>query len=113
MPSLRGDSKALAEMAALVDAGAAEAGRNPNQIRRILNVNGQITNGKSEGLLNGPVSQWIEQLTDPSVGLGFDTFVLWSDDESPSGTGGSGPERFINEVAPAVREMVEQERKPG
>jgi alkanesulfonate monooxygenase SsuD/methylene tetrahydromethanopterin reductase-like flavin-dependent oxidoreductase (luciferase family) len=113
VPSLRGDSGSLAEMAAQVDAGATEAGREPGQIRRVLNINGQITDGKSEGLLRGPVNQWVEQLTDLAVGLGFDTFVLWHDAESPSGAGGSGHERFIDEIAPAVRELVERERVPG
>jgi alkanesulfonate monooxygenase SsuD/methylene tetrahydromethanopterin reductase-like flavin-dependent oxidoreductase (luciferase family) len=106
VPSLRGDGEALAQMTEQVDAGALEAGRNPNQVQRVLNVNGQITDGKSEGLLHGPVSQWVEQLTDLALGPGFDTFVLWSGD-------GSGQERFINEVAPAVRDAVEQERRPA
>jgi alkanesulfonate monooxygenase SsuD/methylene tetrahydromethanopterin reductase-like flavin-dependent oxidoreductase (luciferase family) len=106
VPSLQGDSAALSRMTERVDASALEAGRNPNRIQRVLNVNGQITDGKSEGLLHGPVNQWVEQLTDLALGLGFDTFVLWSAD-------GSGHERFVNEVAPALRDAVEQERKPA
>jgi hypothetical protein len=37
--------KALADMAARVDDGAVDAGRDPPSVSRILNVNGEITTG--------------------------------------------------------------------
>ena len=93
----------LVAMSARLDEEAAAAGRDPGQIRRILNVAGAITDGPSEGPLRGPVAQWTDELTDLAVGPGFDTFVLWAD----------GPDqlaRFAEEVAPAVRAQVAAER---
>ena len=103
VPSLRGDLRSLGEMTARLDDAAGAAGREPAAIRRILNVNGTITDGASTGVLRGPVDQWVEELTDLAVGFGFDTFVLWGErpDDLP---------RFAEEVVPAVREQVRQER---
>jgi alkanesulfonate monooxygenase SsuD/methylene tetrahydromethanopterin reductase-like flavin-dependent oxidoreductase (luciferase family) len=104
VPSLRGDPKFLRDGAARIDDAASDAGRNPSEIRRIVNVNGQITDGASLGLLRGPVDQWIDELTDLAVGYGVDTFVFWGegDDQLP---------RFAEEVAPAVRAQVVAERE--
>jgi alkanesulfonate monooxygenase SsuD/methylene tetrahydromethanopterin reductase-like flavin-dependent oxidoreductase (luciferase family) len=103
VPSLRGDPKFLRDGAARIDDAASDAGRNPSEIRRIVNVNGQITDGASLGLLRGPVDQWIDELTDLAVGYGVDTFVFWGeeDDQLP---------RFAEEVVPAVRAQVAAER---
>jgi alkanesulfonate monooxygenase SsuD/methylene tetrahydromethanopterin reductase-like flavin-dependent oxidoreductase (luciferase family) len=103
VPSFRGDLQAIVDMTARLDDAAAEAGRDPGAIRRVLNVGGAITDGTSEGILRGPVSQWVDELTDLAVGLGFDTFVLWAD-------GDEQLVRFAEEVAPAVREQVRRER---
>ncbi|MFD2077925.1 Flavin-dependent oxidoreductase, luciferase family (includes alkanesulfonate monooxygenase SsuD and methylene tetrahydromethanopterin reductase) [Actinopolymorpha cephalotaxi] len=104
LPSLRdGDVGALTEGAARIDEAALAAGRRPSDVRRILNVAGTLTTGRSEGLLRGPADQWVDELTDLAVGLGFDTFVLWAED----------PEqwrRFAAEVIPAVRAQVAAER---
>ena len=103
VPSLRGDIAPLAAASARLDAAAAEAGRDPADVRRVLNVNGRITDGPREGLLHGPVDQWVDELTDLAVGYGFDTFLFW----------GEGPDqlpRFAEEVAPAVRAQVAAER---
>ncbi len=103
IPSFRGDMDQLVAMSARLDEEAVAAGRDPGQIRRILNVAGAITDGPSEGPLRGPVAQWTDELTDLAVGPGFDTFVLWAD----------GPDqlaRFAEEVAPAVRAQVAAER---
>lgn len=103
VPSLQRNAEKLASLATLLDESAEEAGRAPRDIRRVLNVNGQITSGKSDGLLHGPVSQWVDELTDLAVGLGFDTFLLWAD-------GDEQPRRFVDEIIPAVREQVAKER---
>ncbi len=103
VPSLQRNADKLASLAALLDESALAAGREPRDIRRVLNVNGQITSGKSDGLLHGPVSQWVDELTDLAVGLGFDTFLLWADGENQ-------PQRFVEEIIPAVREQVAKER---
>jgi alkanesulfonate monooxygenase SsuD/methylene tetrahydromethanopterin reductase-like flavin-dependent oxidoreductase (luciferase family) len=85
-----------------LDEAAAAAGRDPAEVRRILNVNGTITDGRAEGLLHGPVDQWVDELTDLATSYGIDTFVLWSD--------GAQYRRFAEEVAPAVRRQVATER---
>jgi hypothetical protein len=99
VPSFRGDFAALGEMTRRLEDAATAAGRNPSAIRRVLNVNGAITDGRSGGPLQGPVEQWAAELTELVVGYGFDTFVLWAD-------GDDQLERFAREVVPAVREQV-------
>jgi hypothetical protein len=96
----------LSEGAARIDDAALAAGREPADIRRILNASGQITDGTRRGLLNGPVGQWIDEITDLAVGYGFDTFMFWGegDDQLP---------RFAEEVVPAVRAQVVAERGRG
>lgn len=103
VPSLRGDLKPIADKSAQLDEAAAEAGRDPSEIRRLLNVNGEITDGASSGFLRGSVDQWVDQVTDLVVTHGFDTFILWADGEGQLA-------RFAEEVAPAVREQVAEER---
>ena len=70
---------------------------------RVLNVNGQITDGPKLGLLRGPVDQWVDELTDLAVGYGFDTFIFW-------GEGDDQLSRFAEEVVPAVRSQIALER---
>lgn len=48
----------LIELNARVDEGAAEAGREPKEIQRVLNVSGHI-GPEGEGLLEGPASKWV------------------------------------------------------
>jgi alkanesulfonate monooxygenase SsuD/methylene tetrahydromethanopterin reductase-like flavin-dependent oxidoreductase (luciferase family) len=103
VPSFRGDLKKIGEMSARLDDAAAEAGRNPASLRRILNVNGEITDGESSGILHGPVGQWAEQLTDMAITYGIDTFVLWAEGENQL-------PRFAEEIVPKVRERVAAER---
>jgi alkanesulfonate monooxygenase SsuD/methylene tetrahydromethanopterin reductase-like flavin-dependent oxidoreductase (luciferase family) len=106
VPSLRGELQPLADMTARLDDAAAAAGRNPAEIRRVLNVAGQITDGTSDGLAHGPVDQWVDELTDLVVTHGFDTFVLWAEGEDQL-------PRFAEEVIPATRAQVAAERGQG
>jgi alkanesulfonate monooxygenase SsuD/methylene tetrahydromethanopterin reductase-like flavin-dependent oxidoreductase (luciferase family) len=103
VPSLRGDLTLLSEGAARLDDAAAAADRDPAEIRRVVNVNGQITDGARLGLLRGPVDQWVDELTDLAVGYGVDTFMFWGDGEDQL-------PRFAEEVVPAVRAEVAAER---
>jgi alkanesulfonate monooxygenase SsuD/methylene tetrahydromethanopterin reductase-like flavin-dependent oxidoreductase (luciferase family) len=100
VPSIRPDVLArLAELNARVDEGAAEAGRDPDEVRRVFNVNGSITDGRSAGYLNGPVGQWADELGSLVVDHRAQTIVFW-------GAGGEGHEqlrRFAEEVVPATR----------
>jgi alkanesulfonate monooxygenase SsuD/methylene tetrahydromethanopterin reductase-like flavin-dependent oxidoreductase (luciferase family) len=103
VPSFRGDLNKIARMTRQLDDAALEAGRNPSSIRRILNVNGVITDGESEGMLHGPVNQWVEELTDLAITYNFDTFILWAEGDGQLA-------RFAEEVVPAVRAQVAAER---
>jgi hypothetical protein len=103
VPSLHGDTTFLSEGAARIDDAATAAGREPADIRRVLNVNGQITDGARFGLLRGPIDQWVDELTDLAVGDGFDTFMFW-------GEGNGQLALFAEEVVPAVRVQVATER---
>jgi alkanesulfonate monooxygenase SsuD/methylene tetrahydromethanopterin reductase-like flavin-dependent oxidoreductase (luciferase family) len=103
VPSLTGNIARLSEGAARLDDAASAAGRDPAEIRRVVNVNGQITDGASQGLLHGPINQWVDELTDLAVGYGFDTFLFWGEGEDQL-------PRFAEEVAPAVRAQVAAER---
>jgi alkanesulfonate monooxygenase SsuD/methylene tetrahydromethanopterin reductase-like flavin-dependent oxidoreductase (luciferase family) len=104
VPSFQGELAPIAEMAARVDDAAAEAGRDPRAIRRVLNVGGSITDGASEGLLRGPAGQWVEELTDLAVTWGFDTFVLWAE-------GDDQLRRFAEDVVPTTRDEVAAARR--
>ena len=103
VPSLTGEISRLSEGSARLDDAAVQAGRDPAEIRRVVNVNGQITDGARLGLLRGPVDQWVDELTDLALGYGFDTFMFWGEGEDQL-------PRFAEEVAPAVRSQVAAER---
>ncbi len=103
VPSLQGELQPVVDMVNRLDDAAGEAGRDPGEIGRILNVNGTITDGTSAGYLKGPVDHWVGELTGLVVEHGFDTFVLWAE-------GDDQVARFANEVASAVREQVASRR---
>ncbi|GAA4985301.1 LLM class flavin-dependent oxidoreductase [Actinopolymorpha pittospori] len=107
VPSLQGgDATWVAEASARVDEAATAAGRPPSDVRRILNVSGTLTSGPSKGLLQGPADQWVDELTDLAVGIGFDTFVLWVS----GGDEAAQRREFAERVIPRVRQQVAQER---
>jgi alkanesulfonate monooxygenase SsuD/methylene tetrahydromethanopterin reductase-like flavin-dependent oxidoreductase (luciferase family) len=82
---------------ALIDEGAAQAGRDPAAIRRLYNISG--TFGPGAGWLHGSPSDWALRLADLTLAHGTSTYILASDD-------GEDIRRFGLEVAPAVRELV-------
>lgn len=89
-----------------IDDAASEVARAPSAIRRGYNVNGLITNGPLRGILQGPTSYWVEELTRFAVELGLDTFVFWPIEDQLGQL-----ERFAAEVVPGVREAVTRARK--
>lgn len=93
----------LARGNAAIDEAAAEAGRDPRAIRRLLNISGRI-GPTSEGLLQGPPDRWVEELGAMALELAVDTFILMVDDTTLL-------DRFAAEVAPAVREAVARARR--
>jgi len=64
-----------------LDQAATDAGRDPSMIRRIVNINGRVTDGPFEDWFKGPEDHWIEELAGLAA-EGFDTFVLWPDDDT-------------------------------
>jgi len=95
------DRPALGELNERIDEAAHEAGRHPSQIRRLYNVNGGF--GGGAGFLEGSPAAWAEQLTELTMEQGMSTYILSVQDDATL-------RRFADEVAPAVRELVDRER---
>lgn len=103
LPSMAyADQAALIEGNRVIDDAAAEAGRDPREVRRLLNINGAI-GARSAGFLQGPPEQWVEQLLPYVLEHGFSAFFLATD--APGQIA-----RFGEEVAPALRDAVARER---
>jgi alkanesulfonate monooxygenase SsuD/methylene tetrahydromethanopterin reductase-like flavin-dependent oxidoreductase (luciferase family) len=96
----------------LIDSVAEEAGRDPREIKRVLNLQGVIGDTDTalpERLpvgylagdrLVGPPESWVDTLIG-FVEDGFDTIVFWPVDASPQQV-----EAFAAEVIPRIRENV-------
>jgi alkanesulfonate monooxygenase SsuD/methylene tetrahydromethanopterin reductase-like flavin-dependent oxidoreductase (luciferase family) len=89
--SLGGDFAGIAEKSARLDQAAVDAGRDPGEIRRVLNVDDTTS---------------AAEMTDLALGHGFDTFVLSSGSPEVQ-------QRFVEEIVPVVRESVASERTIG
>jgi len=96
-------ARSLPELNARVDEAAAEAGRSPAAVRRLMNFLNVELSATGRGLLAGPPAQWVEQLADLALTHGITAFLIGGDDHTIT-------ERFAAEVAPAVRELVNRER---
>ena len=81
----------------IIDAAAKQAGRDPREIRRLLNVFGDPAKSPT---------QWVDELLPLVLGNGIGTLILGSDDAGEL-------QRFAEEVIPAVREAVARERASG
>ncbi|MDA0633529.1 LLM class flavin-dependent oxidoreductase [Nonomuraea sp. MCN248] len=79
----------------IIDEAAAGAGRDPREIRRLLNL--------MDGFAGGPAGEWVERLLPLVVEDGISTFILAGDDPG-------AVERLGRELAPALREAVAAER---
>jgi alkanesulfonate monooxygenase SsuD/methylene tetrahydromethanopterin reductase-like flavin-dependent oxidoreductase (luciferase family) len=95
----------LPEMHDRIDAGVAAAGRSPADIQRVYNVMGRITASASEGFLQGPTDQWVDDLVQLTRVYGMDTFIF-----APAEASAEQITLFAREVAPRVRERVALER---
>ncbi|AYF98093.1 LLM class flavin-dependent oxidoreductase [Protaetiibacter intestinalis] len=87
---------------AIIDEAALAAGRDPREIRRLLNIGGRFQD-EGSGFLQGPPEQWVEQLLPLAAEDGVSTFIVASDDPDTLRT-------FAAEVAPALRERLAAER---
>lgn len=92
----------LARANTTIDDAATAAGRDPREIRRLLNIGGRFSAGGRGGMLDGPAEQWVEQLLPYVVDDGVGTFILASDDPGTI-------RHFAAEVAPGLREAVARE----
>lgn len=99
---LKGGPADLADMNERIDEAALKAGRQPGDVRRLLNISGRFAL-QSGGLLQGPPEQWVEELTEIALTYGTSGFIVSSDDTAVT-------ETYAAEVAPAVRELVAKER---
>jgi alkanesulfonate monooxygenase SsuD/methylene tetrahydromethanopterin reductase-like flavin-dependent oxidoreductase (luciferase family) len=81
----------------IIDAAAREAGRDPREIRRLLNVFGDP--GKS-------AEAWVAELLPLAVEDGVGTFIIGSDDPAEL-------QRFAEQVIPALRGQVDRARAAG
>ena len=95
----------LPEMQQRINDAALAAGRRPQDIRRIYNIMGMITDGPVQGLLTGPVDYWVDELARLAVEVGMDTFIYWPADDRMRQI-----EFFAAEVAPAVKDQVAKAR---
>jgi hemerythrin-like domain-containing protein len=95
----------LATGNAIIDEAAVAAGREPGDIRRMLNIVGEFS-ASGTGLLQGPPAKWAEDLAGLALRDGISAFILGSDDAAMI-------ERFGEEVAPAARELIGAERRRG
>ncbi|WP_406317777.1 LLM class flavin-dependent oxidoreductase [Streptosporangium sp. NBC_01639] len=90
LPSLPrlGTPARLAEGNAVIDEAAEAAGRSPGQIRRLLNLGDELP---------------AESIADLALSYGVSVFTLMVHSSSQI-------QRFVREIAPAVRELVAKER---
>lgn len=86
---------------AIIDEAAQDAGRDPREIRRLLNISGRFAE-TNDGFLNGPSRQWVDELLPLALEDGVSTFILMADDADTMA-------RFAHDVAPALREAVARE----
>jgi len=75
-------------------------------VRRFLNIGGQFTAETSDRLLVGPPEQWVHQLGALTLQYGFSGYILMGDDPTTLRI-------FAQEVAPALRGLVTDQRAAG
>lgn len=97
--------EAVPAMNQRIDDAATRAGRSPAAIQRLYNVFGRITTGTSAGFPDGPVDQWVDELTRLSVDLGMDSYIF-----GPAEDPERQLRRFAEEVMPRVHENVARHR---
>jgi alkanesulfonate monooxygenase SsuD/methylene tetrahydromethanopterin reductase-like flavin-dependent oxidoreductase (luciferase family) len=94
-----------------IDAAAVAAGRNPAGIRRIYNIWGRLGGSPSGAFLQGPVEQWVDELTETVLVYGMDTFIFGPGTGiEPAPDAVEQVEVFAAEIAPAVRLAVANAR---
>jgi alkanesulfonate monooxygenase SsuD/methylene tetrahydromethanopterin reductase-like flavin-dependent oxidoreductase (luciferase family) len=101
------DPHQLGGMNRVIDEAAQDAGRDPSSVRRLYNVFGSFRAGRGRGgALSGTAGDWAEQLAALTLEDGMSTFIVGSDDPDDV-------RRFAEEVAPRVRDLVDEARRSG
>ncbi|WP_223843249.1 LLM class flavin-dependent oxidoreductase [Amycolatopsis methanolica] len=98
----------------VVDGAAAAAGRDPREVRTILNFPGRITDAplaktrdEKGRWIGGSVDQWVEELTSGVLEHGMSGFILFPPGHAAHDDVSFG--RWAREIVPAVREIVAKE----
>jgi alkanesulfonate monooxygenase SsuD/methylene tetrahydromethanopterin reductase-like flavin-dependent oxidoreductase (luciferase family) len=92
----------LTRASAKIDNVARDAGRDPDEITRLMNFNGVIGEGaRGESPLTGPADHWVETLARWASDVGIDSFVLYPDQGDRDQV-----RRFASDVVPRVRDLV-------
>lgn len=92
LPSLgRMETQQITAANERIDDAASAAGRRPEDVTRLANLNGKISSDRA--------AEWAERIEELALSHGFSTFVLASDDPSELAVVG-------REIAPAVRAAV-------
>ncbi|WP_457134094.1 LLM class flavin-dependent oxidoreductase [Mycobacteroides abscessus] len=86
----------IAEANARIDRAARAAGRNPDAIRRLINMDG--------ALHTKPAQQWVDEITELALAQGFSTFIFATDNPADYETIGTT-------ISPQVRANVYQARQ--
>jgi alkanesulfonate monooxygenase SsuD/methylene tetrahydromethanopterin reductase-like flavin-dependent oxidoreductase (luciferase family) len=86
----------------IIDDSALDAGRVPADIRRIAGISGNFE-GRAGAYLQGPASQWVEQLLPSVVEDGVSAFIVATDDRLIL-------QHFAEQVIPSLRDAVAAER---
>jgi len=93
----------LPELNSRIDDAAVNAGRNPSEVRRLMNFMNVSFSPNGPGSLTGPPEEWADRLTTLVLEHGVTAFLIGGDDLGVT-------KKFAAEVAPAVREAVASER---
>jgi FAD/FMN-containing dehydrogenase len=93
----------LARGNAIIDRAATEAGRDPREVRRLLNLGGAFL-PEHVDRLQGPPAAWVDDLLPLALEDGVSAFILATDDPATIRT-------FAQEVAPALRDAVARARE--
>ncbi|WP_029067899.1 LLM class flavin-dependent oxidoreductase [Jonesia quinghaiensis] len=94
----------------IIDAAAREAGREPADIERMLNINGTLTAaGKSTTggtVFHGSPESWARDVANIAREFGVSTFILATDSEEEISV-------FAQVIAPMAQEMLTEAREAG
>jgi alkanesulfonate monooxygenase SsuD/methylene tetrahydromethanopterin reductase-like flavin-dependent oxidoreductase (luciferase family) len=104
MEYIEGGLRGIADANARIDDAALEAGRDPATVRRLMNFMHASLVPTGQGFLDGPPQAWVDRLTMLALDHGISAFLVAGDDPRTIA-------RLGAEIAPAVRENVEQARR--